>query len=210
LQELIGGSKDIGAWELDAPESAISNRRSRRCDVRRQMLIVIVLLMIFGSATLAEEYYVKHKGEKKKAVPTESTGLVYVFRPATMGAAIKTWTFADDQLIGVSKAKGYYFAELPAGKHLIWSKAENTSALEVDIEAGHTYYFKTAIKMGFGKARVKLVAVTAEEAEKFFAKCSFCEPTEEGRQRATEIAANRIDAAKESADQRAAKEGDPD
>jgi hypothetical protein len=60
--------------------------------------------------------------------------------------------------------------------------------------------------MGFGKARVKLVQVTEEEAEKFFRKCSYCEPTDEGWTRGAEIAANRVDNAAESAEKRAAKE----
>ena len=175
---------------------------------RPYVTVVVVLLMVAVSATLAGEYYVKHKGDDVKAEPAEGMGLVYVFRPATMGAAIKTWTFSDDQLIGVSKAKGYYFAQVPAGRHVLWSKAENVSALEVDVKAGETYYFKTAIKVGLAKARVKLVTVTAEEAEKFFAKCAYCEPTEEGRQRAAEIAASRADKAEEKAAKRSDAERD--
>ena len=110
--------------------------------------------------------------------------------PAVVGAAIKTWAFADDQFIGVSKSKGYYFDLVPAGKHVFWAKAENTSGVEVEVKGGQTYYFKTAIRMGFGKARVKMTQLQAAEAEGLFAKCDYVEPTAEGRTRAAETPAD--------------------
>jgi len=170
-------------------------------------LVSVTLLILCASlvATQAAEYYTKHKGDERRAEPDEGMALVYVFRPASAGGAIKTWSFADDELIGLSKAKGYYFAQIPPGKHLIWSAAENTSGLDVELEAGETYYFQTAIRMGIGKARVKLVPATETEAEKFFKKCSYTEPTEEGRLRAVEIAAKRQEHAESSATKRAEK-----
>ena len=171
----------------------------------RKLTMIGVAVLLAATSAFAAEYYTKHSGDKRRGEVSDDTALVYVFRPAIVAYAIKTWTFADEQLIGVSKPKGYYFAQVPPGKRLLWSKAENTSGIEVELEGGQTYYFKTAIKMGFGKARVKLVQVTEEQAEKFFAKCSYCEPTDEGRRRAAEIAANRMDNAAASAEKRAAK-----
>ncbi len=153
-----------------------------RCIMRRFTLVLVAIIAVLSAlaTTQAGEFYTKHKGDKRRAEPAADMALVYVFRPASMGAAIKTWTFADDQLIGVSRAKGYYFEQVPAGKHVIWSKAENTSAMELELEAGETYYFKTAIRLGLGKARVALVQIDPIQAEKFFKKCSYCEPTGEG------------------------------
>jgi hypothetical protein len=151
------------------------------------------------AAAQAGEFYVKHKGDKRQAEPTDEMALVYVFRPAAVGAAIKTWSFADDQFIGVSRAKGYYYALVSPGKRTLWAKAENTSGVEVDVEPGEIYYFKTAIRPGLGKARVKMTQIDEAEAQKYFGKCSYCEPTDEGRQRAGEIAANRLDRAEKSA-----------
>jgi hypothetical protein len=162
-------------------------------------------LLSFATVTTiqAGEYFVKQKDDARRGEPTADMALVYVFRPASVGGAIKTWTFADDQLIGLSKAHGYYFALVPEGKHLFWSKAENTSAIEFDVKGGETYYLKTAIKMGLAKARVKLIEVDEAQAEKFFSKCAYCEPTEEGRARAQEIVANRREKAQTKADKQA-------
>jgi hypothetical protein len=175
-------------------------------------LLLLLLLLLATPMVSAAEYYNKDKQNKKRGEATEDMALVYVFRPATLGAAIKTWAFADDQFLGVSKSKGYYFAHVPPGKHIFWSKAENTSALELNVEAGHTYYFKQAIKMGFNKARVKMIQIDETQVDKLFDKCGYTEPTDAGRQRAVEIAANRMDRAENKATKRekkqAAREGD--
>ena len=63
------------------------------------------------------------------------------------------------------------------------------------------------VQMGVGKARVKMVQIDAAAAEKFFDKCGYVEPTEEGRQRAAEIAANRQDRAIASAEKKKKKAG---
>jgi hypothetical protein len=164
-------------------------------EMRKSVLIMLLMLVSALSVAQAAEYYTKHKGDKREGEATADSGLVYVFRPAITGAAIKTWSFADDQLLGVTRAKGYSFALVPAGSRVIWSKAENTSAIELEVEGGRTYYFKTAIRPGLSKARVKLVQITEAEARKYLKKCSYCEPTEAGRARAAEIAANRVEKA---------------
>ena len=57
--------------------------------------------------------------------------------------------------------------------------------------------------MGFGKARVKLSQIDEAEARKYLRKASFCEPTPEGKARAAEIVANRM----ERAEERTARKG---
>ena len=96
-------------------------------------------------------------------------------------------------------------AQVEPGKRIFWSKAENTSAMELEVAAGETYYFKQSIRMGFGKAQVKMVQIDESEAEKYFGKCSFVETTDEGRARGAEIAANREDRAKSKAAKRKEK-----
>ena len=59
----------------------------------------------------AGDYYNKHKkGAKQFGEPTDDMALVYVIRAAKMGAAIRTWAFYDEELIGISRASGYSFA----------------------------------------------------------------------------------------------------
>ena len=176
--------------------------------MRKFAVLACTLALLVLSAAQAADYYTKIKDDHRRVEPAEGMALVYVFRPAVVGAAIKTWAFADDQVIGVSKPKGYYFAQVEPGKRIIWAKAENTSAVEIELQAGETYYFQTKIKIGINKARVSIEQITPEQAEPLFAKCSFCELSEEGRTRGAEIAANRMDRAVNKVEKQKAKEAD--
>ena len=155
-------------------------------------LILVLVMFLAVPMTGAAEYYTKFdKDDRRRGEPEESHALVYVFRPAAVGAAIKTWAFVDDDLMMVSKPRAYSFAQVPAGKRLFWTKSENTSALEMEVEAGRTYYLKVKIKMGVMKARAKILEIDELTAQKFFDKCSYVEPSGEGLARAAEIVANR-------------------
>jgi len=171
--------------------------------MKKMILTLTVLTLLAGPLTLAGDLYTKHKkSEATFGEPSADTALVYMIRPSTMGAAIRTWAFYDDELIGVTRGRGYTFAHVPPGDRLFWSKAENTSALQVDVEAGKTYYFKQQIMPGIGKARVKLVPVDEATAAKLLRKCGWAEPTAEARERAAEIVSNRLERAQTKASKR--------
>ena len=176
--------------------------------MKRMIALGLLCSLLLTIPVAAADYYEKFdKDEKMRAEPEEGHALVYVFRTAMVGAAIKTWAFVDDDLMMVSKPKAYSFAQVPAGKHLFWTKSENTSALELDVEAGKTYYLKVKIKMGINKARAKLVELeTEEDVLKAFSKCSYVKPTAAGYERAKEIVANRKDRALNKAEKRKSKD----
>lgn len=173
--------------------------------MKKTILSLMLIALAASSVALAGEYYTKHKKDARQfGEPTEDQALVYVIRAAKMGGAIRTWTFYDEELIGVSRSSGYSFTHVPPGERLIWAKAENTSALRVNLEAGRTYYFKQKILPGLGKARVKLLQVDKAEADKLLRKCGWAEATTEGRQRAAEIVSKRLERAEQNATKRAA------
>jgi len=174
--------------------------------MRKTMLTLAVLGLLTGPSVLAGDLYTKHKkSEPTFGEPAADKALVYVIRPSTVGAAIRTWAFYDDELIGVTRGRGYTFAHVPPGERLFWAKAENTSALRLEVEAGKTYYFHSQIVPGLAKARVKLVPIDETKAAKFLRKCGWAEPNDAARVRGAEIIANKLDKANQNAAKRAAK-----
>ena len=165
----------------------------RHLPARTLTVCLLTTFLVCGTVHAAEYYNKFDKTDERRGEPQEGHALVYVFRPAKIAYAVKTWAFADDDLMMVSKPTAYSFAQVPAGKRLFWTKSENTSAMELEVEAGKTYYFKIKIKikMGFGKARANLLHIDEAEAQKYFKKCSYVEPSEEGLVWAVEIVANR-------------------
>jgi alpha-tubulin suppressor-like RCC1 family protein len=154
-------------------------------------LVLVALLSSIWNPWPPSEYYIPHPEEPTWGVPAAGMGLVYVFRPASSGNALETWTFADDQLIGVSRQRGYYFAQLAEGTYDLWSKTEAPfhhlkrnfpiSVVELSVEEGKTYFFKLAMRPSGMMSRFELVRIDESRAEKYFRKCTFCEPTVEGR-----------------------------
>jgi hypothetical protein len=174
--------------------------------MKKMILTLAVFTLLAGPLTFAGDLFTKHKkSESTFGESAEDTALVYVIRPSTMGAAVKTWSFVDDELIGVTRGRGYAFAHVTPGERLFWSKAENTDALTVTVEAGKTYYFKQQIMMGIGKARAKLVPIDEATAAKMLRKCGWAEPTDAGRVRGAEIVVNRLEKAQRSAAKRQSK-----
>jgi hypothetical protein len=92
--------------------------------------------------------------------PSPGKALIYFMRPSGMGFAINFQIWDSDHFIGLSQAKSYFGYECSPGKHLFVGFAENKQGLEVDLEAGKTYYALTQVRMGGWRARMAFVPVT--------------------------------------------------
>lgn len=168
---------------------------------------VISLMLGLGSGPLAAGELFTVEKETRMAEAKSGHATIYVVRPAMVGKAIKFWAFSDDTPIGVTKGKTYTFGHVPAGKHVFWSKAENVSALEIEVEAGKTYYLWQKARMGGMKARVKLTEATEAEGKAALEKAGkYTSLTGEGETRAKEIAGEYLARAREKAAERAADE----
>lgn len=116
----------------------------------------------------------KTKTDKKQhptPEPPEGQALIYVIRPTMSGNKIQTKLGVDGKWVGVNRGNNYFFFTLEPGEHYFCSQAENKSVLGLNVEAGKTYYLQQKIRMGFMKARNKLVALEEEEGKKGLAKC---------------------------------------
>ena len=88
------------------------------------------------------------------------------------GNKVQTKLAADGQFKGVNRGNNYFFFTLDPGDHTFCSQAENKSTLSLTVEAGKTYYLQQQIKMGFMKARTKLVAISEAEGKEALGKCN--------------------------------------
>jgi hypothetical protein len=107
----------------------------------------------------------------KTANVKEGYGSVYIVRPSFLGLAINFRVFADGEEMGKTKGKRYLKFDLPAGNHLIMSKAENESEYELEVNAGEVYYLEQKVKMGALKARNELELLSTEEGLAALEKC---------------------------------------
>ncbi len=81
---------------------------------------------------------------------------IYVYRNESMGAAVKMPVTLNGKPMGATGAKTFLLAEVPPGKHILVSKAENDYPLEIVAESGKNYFIWQEVKMGLLYARSQL------------------------------------------------------
>ena len=108
----------------------------------------------------------KQDASLKTFNPKPDVSGIYIYRNESMGAAVRMDVEIDGQPIGQTAAHTYFYKELPPGKHIVTSKAENSDTIEFDTVAGKLYFIWQEVKMGLLYARTKLHLVSEEEGKK--------------------------------------------
>ena len=135
----------------------------------KRVLLVTVLfstLVMTGSFTNTPE---------KQA----ETATVYIYRVGQFTAAGANWSvFADGEKICKLSNNKFIKQELKPGKHIYEAKVggvgllKKETELELEMEAGKTYYIACNVKASFTRARMELIEVTKSTGEKQMAKMS--------------------------------------
>ncbi len=161
------------------------------------ILALCIAIMPLGAFAIAAEEEDKSSDEKyitfTKDHPLGETrpdsALIYVLRPTSLGFAIKSFFLMDDEILGINRGSSYFFVNVKPGKHVFWSKSENVDALELNVEAGKTYYIQQHVQIGGFRARTKLEVLDEADAKEALAKCDkHGTLTAAGREKGMEIA----------------------
>lgn len=107
----------------------------------------------------------------RNLTPAEGRALVYILRPSGFGALIKMSVLCDSVHIGATKAGNYVYVMVTPGRHVLESHAENNVSMDIDVEAGKTYYVRQQVKMGFAYAETGLKLLDDTDGQKDLKKC---------------------------------------
>jgi len=195
----------------------MSRERGKLVVVGILVAIAVLLALPWGAIQAKEKdegkekeeggAYVVFEEERPMGEVAPDKALVYIVRPAFVGFAIKSFFFCDDEPLGINKGQSYFFAHVPPGKHVFWSKSENVDALELAVEAGKTYYIQQHVQMGGFRARTKLEVLDEAKGKTVLDKCEKrAVMTARGVEKAKEIALEHKKDTQEDLDRRAAKE----
>lgn len=153
-----------------------------------------------------DEGYVTFTKDHPRGTVEEGKALLYVVRPTSMGFAVKSFFVIDDAIVGINRGSSYFFTTVEPGKHVFWSKSENVDALEMEVEAGKTYYVQQRVQVGGFRARTKLEVLDVEAGEAALAKCDkHGTITAKGREKGAEIVAEHKKDTLEDLERRAKK-----
>ncbi len=89
--------------------------------------------------------------------PSEGKVIVYFVRSSDAGFLINFKYFDGEKYLGKFNYGKYLVYECEPGKHLFWSRSENTNLIEAELEAEKIYIVDSEPQMGAIKAGVKLV-----------------------------------------------------
>ena len=184
--------------------------------LRAAVYAVVVLLAVTGEVSAAAEEgkddgdYVTFTGDRPAADPDPGKALVYVVRPTSVGFGVKSFFFVDDAVAGINKGSSWFSVQADPGKRLFWSKSENVDALELEVEAGKTYYIQQHVQIGGFTARTKLEVLDDAEGKSALAQCKkHGTMTEKGRAKGAEIVIKNKKDTQEDLDRRAKSGSSP-
>lgn len=102
---------------------------------------------------------------------TEAT--IYIYRGGQFTGAAANWAlFVDGKKICKLSNNKFIKVTVPAGKHLITSKIggvelfKKETAIEIEAEAGKSYYVACTVKQSIMRARMEFMEVTKSTADK--------------------------------------------
>lgn len=131
---------------------------------------LIAILATSGCASIKYASPEEDKWAKTMPMP-KGKALVYFYRHEFLGMAISMRVRVDGELIGHTRGKTYFLFEAQPGTYKFSSFSENESVVELNVEAGKTYYLWQEAKIGFLLARTKLQLVDEKTGRKQMLKC---------------------------------------
>lgn len=142
--------------------------------------------IIFYSTMLIAGILFSNSGYCGLKQATGDTTYIYVYRVGQFSGATANWAvFLDDEKKCKLSNNKYMLLAVTPGKHKISAKVGGASLLkketevEIDAEAGGSYYIACNVKQSITRARLELIEVTKSTANKQMEKMSLdkCQDT---------------------------------
>lgn len=105
--------------------------------------------------------------------PKAATATIYIYRTGSWSGAANNWAmFVDGEKVCKLSNNRFIKVEVPAGKHRVSSKIggievlKKETELEIDAEAGKSYFVACNVKQSLTRARLEMTEVTKSSADK--------------------------------------------
>lgn len=105
----------------------------------------------------AESPYMR---EGRPDAPVAGEARVVFYRPSSYAPGARPPVYAGERLLGFAEAQSRFEVRLPAGRHLLFCRAENDSAIDAELAAGKTYHVRITLGIGIMEARARFEPVT--------------------------------------------------
>lgn len=134
------------------------------------LIPILLLLLLSGCATVPMDTEENDLAAKGFTVKDDKSN-IYLYRHESFGGAVLMTVTLDDKVAGQTGPKTYFLWEVEPGAHKVGSVAENTSTVDLNTEAGKSYYIWQEVKMGMWMARTLLHQVDEETGREAVNEC---------------------------------------
>ncbi|KRC29031.1 hypothetical protein ASE28_19060 [Acidovorax sp. Root219] len=99
---------------------------------------------------------VTEEAKAKQFAPQAETASLYIFRDELFGGAISMPVNLNNQNLGYTGPKSFFYLNVAPGRYTIESMAENQASISIDVQAAKNYFVWQEVKMGLFQARSNL------------------------------------------------------
>lgn len=143
------------------------------------MFLAVSIQMFFLGCVTSRETMIKEIANYRIPVDIEDKkdmGLVYVVRPSSLGTLIRFNVFINNPKdpameAGWTRGSQYIYFFITPGIYNIYSDAENTAEITIQIEKNKIYYIKQTPQMGIIMARNQLSTLDEVEGKYYLKDC---------------------------------------
>lgn len=121
----------------------------------RALALFIAALALVGCAQVPRASMTE-EARAKQFVPQAETASLYIYRDEIFGGAISMPVNLNNQNLGYTGPKSFFYLNVAPGRYTIESMAENQASLSIDVEAARNYFVWQEVKMGLFMARSNL------------------------------------------------------
>ncbi|OOF70744.1 DUF2846 domain-containing protein [Rodentibacter caecimuris] len=103
---------------------------------------------------------------KEFNIPKKGLSGLYIYRDSIFGSALKKNLYIDDQFIGESAPKVFFYKQVKAGNHKISTESEfSNNDLNIKTDSGKNYFIRQYIKLGVFVGGANLEHVSEEKGK---------------------------------------------
>ncbi len=121
----------------------------------RALALFIAALALVGCAQVPRASMTE-EAKAKQFAPQAETASLYIFRDEIFGGAISMPVNLNNQNLGYTGPKSFFYLNVAPGRYTIESMAENQASISIDVQAAKNYFVWQEVKMGLFQARSNL------------------------------------------------------
>ena len=136
-----------------------------------KLFTILTSLIIFGGCATSGPKFTELAPTISNISP--DTGRIYIYRPSSLGAAIRPNVKLNGEVIGEAISWGFFYVDRKPGNYEIMTSTEVDRKVSLILNEGQSRYVRLNIGMGFFAGHVYPELVESEVGEKEIKDCRF-------------------------------------